>query len=1058
MVSAILLGMNQKKKELWLIPYAHLDTQWRWEYPTTVKKYIKNTLDENLYLFDKYPDYVFNFTGAIRYAMMKEYYPEKFEKIKPYVTEGKWCLAGTCLDETDTLSPSVESMIRNILYGDRWAKNEFGTSSRDYMIPDCFGFPANMPSVLAHCGIRGFSSQKLTWGSAVGIPFEIGVWEGPDGNGIVSALNPGSYNSRLIPPLHKNSKKLEKLTRLGEENGIWKSFQYYGVGDIGGAPTEGSVGRALSSIEHAEEVDPDLMIKQGSSDEFFSLVTDDEREKMDRYRGDLLLVNHSAGSLTSAAMMKRWNRKNEQMAFAGEAAAVTALWKVGRKYPARKIKSAWFRTIGNQMHDILPGTSTPIAYEYSHNDEIVALATWDAILKDSATAVAPYVKGTGEILVFNPIGEARNDPVDFVLTDWSEKPIAHPVIVTAEGKELPMQVKKAEDGKFIGTFIPELEPFGWARYTIQSAAKKGSTDQKPAVSVQKIENKYVLENETYRVTIGSKGTINSIHQKALDKELLKKPLAYEFQREKPTAYPAWNMDWRDRKKEPYLRIEGNGDVEIIENGPLRCSLQITTKAGKSVFVKVISLSKDSDIVEFTERIHWRGKGCSLKLSLNTNMDDPKASFNWETARTERGVNQENLFEMPSRLWVDMSEDDWGVSLIEDSKYGYDRPKSDTLRLTLLYTPSVRLFMGFKDQKWQDWGEHTIRYALYGHEGSYEGTDTLARRFNQSMRTFKILEDGTSETKDDVSLLEIADKQVGILALKKAEDTNGIVLRLYERYGSEIESEVKFGAEILDAREINGLEETIGEVEFDDRTMKVKVDANSISSYLIRLKDLKESEISGHTPIKLDHNHKLFGTNIDEKGLFPAEMIPNVIEAGPISYELNPKDENNCLACAGQQIKVPENANTLSILIGAEDDVKTSMKWLDENGSVVDEETIHAPKMTGYLGQWDRRKWLWTPKRHLKNKRDYVWLNKCVGVKPGFVKRHRLEWYSNHTHKNGQDQPYHYGYMFTIPLDIPEGAESLVLPNDERIKIMAMTGSEQKLKLKSTQYLIDQYDF
>jgi len=227
------------KKEIFLIPYAHLDTQWRWEYPTTINKYIKNTLEENIRLFEKYPaEHRFNFTGALRYQMMKEYYPEQFEKVKQYIKEGRWSFTGSCLDETDTLTPSVESMIRNILYGDRWAKAEFGENEdRTHMIPDCFGFPANMPSVLAHCGIKGFHTQKLTWNSAVGIPFEIGIWEGPDGNGIVSALNPGSYVAPLIPPVHRSPRRLKRLEKLGEKNGIWKSFQYYGVGDIGGRKT-----------------------------------------------------------------------------------------------------------------------------------------------------------------------------------------------------------------------------------------------------------------------------------------------------------------------------------------------------------------------------------------------------------------------------------------------------------------------------------------------------------------------------------------------------------------------------------------------------------------------------------------------------------------------------------------------------------------------------------------------------------------------------------------------------------------------------------------------------
>ncbi len=454
------------KKEIFLVPYAHLDTQWRWEYPTTIKKYIKNTMEANIYLFDKYPEHRFNFAGAIRYAMMKEYYPEQFKKVKNYIEEGRWNFAGTCLEETDPLTPSVESMIRNILYGDRWAKKEFGKSSRDYLLPDCFGFPANMPTVLTHCGLQGFSTQKLTWGSAVGIPFEIGLWKGPDGSELLSALNPGEYVAHLNQPVQSDHKQLQKLNALGTKNGIWKCFQYYGTGDIGGAPTEGSVKQAIESIQQTAKEDSEIVVKQGSPDEFYSEITEQEKEKMDRYSGDLLLVNHSAGTLGSAAIMKRWNRKNEQMAFAAELAAVMALSIAGIPYPNEKIKSAWSRIIGNQMHDILPGTSTPIAYEFSHNDEVTALNTWTTIIQDSATAISPFVEGNGEILLFNPVGESRKDGVDIELLEWDEKNNSHAMILDAEGNSLPLQVIKNAMGKFQATFIPELKPFSWSRFSV----------------------------------------------------------------------------------------------------------------------------------------------------------------------------------------------------------------------------------------------------------------------------------------------------------------------------------------------------------------------------------------------------------------------------------------------------------------------------------------------------------------------------------------------------------------------------------------------------------------
>jgi alpha-mannosidase len=183
-----------KEKVLYEIGYSHLDTQWRWAYPQVISEYLPNTVNENAPLFEKYPDYIFNWTGANRYRFMKEYHPGDFAKVRAWVAKGRWFPAGSSWEENDVNVPSSESLIRQILLGHDFFKKEFGTESAEYMIPDCFGFPASLPSVLAHCGLRGFSTQKLTWGSAVGIPFNVGVWEGLDGESIIAALNPGGLH------------------------------------------------------------------------------------------------------------------------------------------------------------------------------------------------------------------------------------------------------------------------------------------------------------------------------------------------------------------------------------------------------------------------------------------------------------------------------------------------------------------------------------------------------------------------------------------------------------------------------------------------------------------------------------------------------------------------------------------------------------------------------------------------------------------------------------------------------------------------------------------------
>ena len=162
-----------------------------------IAEFLRNTLQDNFKLFEQYPHYVFNFSGANRYLMMKQYYPEDFEKLKKYVAAGQWFPAGSSMEEGDVNMPNGESIIRQVLYGNEFFRREFGKQSAEFMLPDCFGFQASLPSLLAHCGLKGFSTQKLTWGSAVGIPFNVGVWEGPDGRSIVAALNPGSYTSTI---------------------------------------------------------------------------------------------------------------------------------------------------------------------------------------------------------------------------------------------------------------------------------------------------------------------------------------------------------------------------------------------------------------------------------------------------------------------------------------------------------------------------------------------------------------------------------------------------------------------------------------------------------------------------------------------------------------------------------------------------------------------------------------------------------------------------------------------------------------------------------------------
>src|SRR6202451_1238673 len=221
-----------KQPTLYVVGYAHLDTEWRWEYPQVIDEYIRKTMEDNFKLFDKYPHYVFNFSGANRYRLMKEYYPANFARLKKYVDEGRWFPAGSSMEEGDVNTPSAETIIRQILYGNDWFRKELGKASAEYMLPDCFGFPASLPTILAHSGVKGFSTQKLVWGSSApgggveslektpeGTPFNVGVWICPDGVSVLTGLNPGDYSAGIYsdlsqpwPPLPPNA-ALEDLNK-----------------------------------------------------------------------------------------------------------------------------------------------------------------------------------------------------------------------------------------------------------------------------------------------------------------------------------------------------------------------------------------------------------------------------------------------------------------------------------------------------------------------------------------------------------------------------------------------------------------------------------------------------------------------------------------------------------------------------------------------------------------------------------------------------------------------------------------------------------------------------
>ncbi|HEY0083119.1 MAG TPA: glycoside hydrolase family 38 C-terminal domain-containing protein [Pyrinomonadaceae bacterium] len=1151
-----------REPTLYVVGYAHLDTQWRWEYPRVINEFLPRTMHDNFPLFEKYPSYIFNFSGANRYRMMKEYWPRDYERVKRYVAAGRWFPAGSSMEEGDPLLPSAESIMRQILYGSQYFRQEFGRTSAEYMLPDSFGFPASFPSILSHMGLKGFSTQKLYWGSAAevggpdspqrtpaGIPFNVGIWEGPDGRGIVSALNPRPYDSNVREDYSKsphpgaanpavNYAPVDwppRIRRNGEVSGLFADYTYYGAfGDIGGAPREFSVkmldavaGRKLTVIPPpppalpsvADLTGPLVRVGDGpvrvlstTAEQMFLDIKPEWTARLPRYKGEFLLTNHSAGSLTSQAYQKRWNRQNELLADAAERASVAALWLGLRPYPLKRLNDAWTLVMGGQFHDILPGTATPKAFEFSWNDDVIALNQFAGVLTSATEAVASNLDTRGEgtpVVVYNPLNIAREDVVEASVSLAGGPP--HAVRVFApDGREVPAQVAGVgRDGAAQILFLARVPSVGYAVYDVRAAdspataavaapasvmtsapatapvaAAPASAPATAPASALKV-TRSSLENARYRLAVDANGDVSSIYDKTLRRELLSAPARLAFQTERPRDWPAWNMDWEDRRKPPRAYVGGAAKVRIVEQGAARVALEIEREAEGSKFVQIVRLAAGDagNRVEFANRIDWHSREAALKATFPLTAANPRATYNWDVGTIERGNNDERKFEVPSHQWFDLTDRSggYGVTVLSDSKYGSDKPDDRTLRLTLLYTPGLGAGTAWEyhDQATQDMGYHEFVYGLAGHAGDWrrEQTDWQAQRLNQPLIAFESTPHAGALGKQ-LSLLETNNSRVRVLAFKRAEESDELVVRLVELDGKRAGNvRLKFAAPVLSAREVNGQEQPLGAAEVSRGELVTAFGPYQLRTFALRLAPPRARALAAPRsravalPYDLatasPHGMKSASGGFDRAGRnLPAEMLPAEIPYAGVRFRLAPvaAGKPNALVARGQTIKLPAGKFTRLYLLAASAEGDQRAAFRVGDGDPVELVVQH---WGGFIGQWDTRQWEQGERQMPPNASADVAARfkepkyridlyaRMTGIKPGFIKRADLAWYASHHHTpDGTSEAYAYSYLSAYVLDLPPGARTLTLPDNDRIRVMAVTVSDEGARVRPAHPLYD----
>jgi alpha-mannosidase len=1024
-----------KDHTLYVIGYSHLDTEWRWSYPQVIREFLPNTLHDNFALFEKYPDYIFNWTGSNRYRLMKEYYPEDFKKLKAYVAAGRWFPNGSNVEEGDVDMPSEESIIRQILYGNQFYRREFGVASDEFMIPDCFGFPASLPSIFAHAGLTGFSTQKLTWGSAVGIPFNVGVWEGPDGQSVIAALNPGSYTSSINDDLSNDQGWIGRVNDDGAKSGVFVDYSYFGTGDRGGAPGEDSVKWMEKSLKGAGP----LQVRAAKANEMFDKITPDQRAKLPRYKGDLLLTHHSAGSLSSQAAMKRWNRKNELLADAAERASVAADWLGSAPYDRARLSDAWLRFLPGQFHDLMAGTALPKSYEFAWNDQVLALNEFAGVLNQAAGGVVrgldTRAKGVS-LVVYNPLSIARQDVVEASVLFPGGVPKGVRV-VGPDGKEVPSQLGPQDGNSVKVLFLANAPSVGFATYDVRPAGSPGKSNRALKVTASGVEN------ARYRVTLNSAGDIASIFDKAAKKEMLASPARLAFLHENPAEYPAWNMDWEDQSKPPRAYVDGPATIKVVEDGPVRAAIQVERTANGSHFIQTIRLAggEAGNRVEIANNIDWKSQECALKAVFPLTVANPEATYNWELGTIQRSSNDPKKFEVPSHRWFDLTDTSgqYGVSVLDDCKYGSDKPDDNTVRLTLLYTPGVR--GGYQDQATQDWGRHEFVYALQGHIGDWREGNTQweASRLNQPLIAFQTpAHDGPLGTA--FSLLNVNSPQVSVEALKKAEDSDEVIVRFNELSGKPAQN-VRFAmaAPILSAREVNGQEQPLGGATVLDGKLAFSMDAYRPRAFALKLGPAPSRFLAPQSvPLDLPYDTSVTSSapgqtdgKFDSVGnALPAEMLPAAIGVNGVVFRLGPTGtgQKNAVTAAGQTLTLPAGKERRLYFLAASTGSDTPATFqIDGKPTTLNIQSWDSP-----VGQWDTRLW-----KGEVRELTYDWPNPIAGLTPGYIKRTPVAWYSDHKRlANGQNDPYGFCYLFQYAIPVPDSAKAVQLPSNASVRIIA----------------------
>ncbi|HEY6953542.1 MAG TPA: glycoside hydrolase family 38 C-terminal domain-containing protein [Bacteroidota bacterium] len=811
-----------KRFTLYFDANAHIDAAWLWRDLETIEV-CRNTFNSVFNMMKARPDFTYTQSAAAYYDWMEQYYPDTFKKMQEAVKEGRWEITGGMWVEPDCNLPNGVSWARHLLYAKRYFKEKFGVDVKIGWNPDSFGYNGNMPMLYQQAGIDAFVTQKIGWNATNVFPYRLFWWESDDGSKILSYF-PFDYVNEV-----KNPYQLVDWMRQFEANtGMTKMMVLFGVGDHGGGPSIDMMNR----IDDLRKIDVYPAIEYGNTTNYLSWVRQHDLSKLPVYDDELYLEYHQ-GTYTTQANTKAENRTCETLLRDTELYSSLAAFQ-GRPYNSKALESAWRKVLFNQFHDILPGSGIHENYidaeeKYKQVKEVGNYELQQS-LKTLANDVntSKFRKGT-PIVVFNPLSWERTDLVRYDLPEGDESEYA---VFDSKGNEVTSQIVPVDQLHRQILFTAENVPsVGYETYELRK--------QKPSASKNGLSiTSSSLENESFRVRINSEtGWVSSIVDKRNNKELLTgEGNRLQLLEDKPKEYDAWNIGLTGVEF-PSKFVK----AEIVEDGPLRVVLRLhrtylkpgvkkefpTEDFPSSFFTQDIILYANGDKIDFRTDVDWWEAHTMLKVGFPLTVQDTVATYEIPFGTITRSTQMRNSWEqakveVPALRWVDLSQDDYGVSLIENSKYGFDI-KGSLMRMSLLRSPK-------SPDRMADMGKHSTEYALYPHQGRWQNASTVRRAYEFNNRLVAVT---TTQHKgklgDSYSFVQLLPSNLILRTLKKCEDGNAWIFQWYNVNGNETETTLTLPQKPKKAMISDFLEEDGTEVPIRGREIHLKTKQRAVVS-------------------------------------------------------------------------------------------------------------------------------------------------------------------------------------------------------------------------------------